>query len=160
MFGDWGAGQGPGLGPHTKSDAKRGGWHWQLRGGGSCLQPKTENRGSFILAPCTMARNLTLSVVRDPPFPASSSNYLSTAFPNAPQNIPAKPWGTRNAHPGGPFQPSQGTYQLWCPKDGGKRMVWVLGHPATVALCPQLSGAASRRLHLSVHSHSFCLFVS
>lgn len=90
-----------GLGPHTKGDAKRGGRHWQLRGGGSCLWPKAENRGSFILAsppppPHTMVRNLTLSVLRDPSFPAS--------FRLPPATVSCAPLAPRTRTPNHPCQ--------------------------------------------------------
>uniref|UniRef100_M3Z6M4 Uncharacterized protein n=1 Tax=Mustela putorius furo TaxID=9669 RepID=M3Z6M4_MUSPF len=93
-------------------------------GRGSCLPPKTENRGSFILAPCTLARNLTLSVLREPPFSASSQRPPATCLPPPTRitpAIPAKLGVARNVHPGSPSQASPGTYQLWGPKDGARR---------------------------------------
>lgn len=91
---------------------------------GSCLQPKTENRGSFILAPCAPTRNSPLSVLRKPPFPVFSQLPLATCLlPSHTHPKPSlqSPGDTRNAHLGSPSQPSQGTYQLWAPKDRGAR---------------------------------------
>lgn len=87
----------------------------------------------FSPPPSTLARNLTLSVLREPPFLASSRLPQATCLQPShthPQAIPAKPWDPRNAHSGSPSQASQGTYQLWGPRDGGNE---VLEHPAAVS---------------------------
>ena len=84
--GCWG---GPGLGPHTKSDAKRGGRPWQLWGGegGVICSPGQRIGAPLFLPPCPLARNLTLSVLRNPSFPDSfrgyprPGSYLSPALP-------------------------------------------------------------------------------
>lgn len=112
--------------------------------GGSCLQPETENRGPFIHAPCTLARNLTLTVLlKTPPIPCLFPVPPATCLLHPQrhtQNNPAKALGTQNAQPGSPSQPSQGTYQLWGPKARGhKRAVWVQGPPPQ----PQSPSSAS-----------------
>lgn len=136
----------------------------EVGGTGSCWQPKTENRGSFILAPCTLARNLTLSVLREPLFSGSSQQPPATCLlpsHTPPQAIPAKPWDAWNARPGTPSQASQGTYQLWGPKDGARGQCGCWGSQLQ---CPSFSGGAEGATsqtclpsHLLTHT-LFCFF--
>lgn len=83
-------------------------------------------------------------MLRDPSSPASfqlppaTVSCAPSPLPHAPQAVPAKPWGTRHVLP---FQPSQGTYQLWGQGQGAR------GFPARQV--PSLIG----RAQVSAFSH-------
>lgn len=156
-LGGWG---GPGLGQHTNNHAKRGGRPWQLQGGGgSCLQPKTENRGSFILALCAPTRNLPLSVLRKLPSPAFFRLPSATCLlPSHTHHKPSlrSPGDTRNVHQAAPPSPARELTSSGVPRTGEKRVV--LGLPATASLL--LLRCCLLRPQSQLSTHSFCLSLS
>lgn len=104
LSGDWGAGGGPGRGLHTERGAKRGGRRWQLREGAAVCRPRQRIGAPLFLPPCTLARNLTLSVLREPPFSASSQRPPATCLPPAHTHHASYPCQTRGCQECSPRQ--------------------------------------------------------
>lgn len=159
LFGAWGAGEALAWDSIPTTMPREVGGPGSCRGGGSCLQPKTENRGSFILALCAPTRNLPLSVLRKLPSPAFFRLPSATCLlPSHTHHKPSlrSPGDTRNVHQAAPPSPARELTSSGVPRTGEKRVV--LGLPATASLL--LLRCCLLRPQSQLSTHSFCLSLS